>query len=160
MTGNTSYLQIDRKAKTITEAINTAPIFKKQGLVHARPAIPGEKITTILKTGAQETENIAKKNEVIVTNPSGEQYIISMERFLNRYEMTPEVGKFSAKGFCRAILNPFGKPIEIMASWGTPQTGDENCLIADTCDASGQTTGEPYLIDGKAFAETYIQVAD
>jgi hypothetical protein len=45
-----------------------------------------------------------------------------------------------------------------MASWGSPQTGDERCLIADTCDASGKCDGEPYLITADAFAKTYRQV--
>ena len=54
----------------------------------------------------------------------------------------------------------FKIPIQIMASWGSPQTADQNCLIADTCDEQGKTSGEPYLIDGDVFAETYKQVGD
>ena len=50
------------------------------------------------------------------------------------------------------------KAPEIMASWGSPQTGDERCLIADTCDASGKCDGESYLINADAFAKTYKQV--
>jgi hypothetical protein len=47
-------------------------------------------------------------------------------------------------------------PIEIMASWGSPQTGGADCMIADTCDEDGSNMGgEPYLIDADAFAETY-----
>ncbi len=65
---------------------------------------------------------------------------------------------YVAKGYRRAIQNPFGKPIEIMASWGSPQTGDERCFIADTCNTSGKCDGEPYLIDADAFAKTYKQV--
>ena len=45
-----------------------------------------------------------------------------------------------------------------MASWGSPQTGDQRCLIADTCDATGKADGEPYLIDADAFAETYKKI--
>jgi hypothetical protein len=102
--------------------------------------------------------NKAGEGDWIMTNPGGEQYIISEKKFLGRYEATDESGVYSAKGYCRAITNPFGKPIEIMASWGSPQTGDERCLIADTCDASGKVDGEPYLIDADAFAKTYKQV--
>ena len=39
-----------------------------------------------------------------------------------------------------------------MAFWGSPQFGDENCMIADTCDETGNVTGEPYIIDSEAFA--------
>ncbi len=45
-----------------------------------------------------------------------------------------------------------------MASWGKPQTGGADCMIADTCDADGKIGGSPYLIDGEAFATTYQQV--
>jgi hypothetical protein len=111
---------------------------------------------TTLASGAQETTNTAKLNDWIMTNPSGEQYIISKEKFFGRYELIDKEGVFSAKGHCRAIRNPYDKPIEIMASWGTPQTGDENCLIADICDAQGENMGgEPYIIEDKAFTETY-----
>lgn len=148
----------DRKSQEIMNALKSAPIFKKQGHVNARPATAGEEITTTLKDGKKETVNKAGEGDWIVTNPSGEMYIISGKKFLGRYEATRKDGVYAAKGYCRAITNPFGRPIEIMASWGSPQTGDERCLIADTCDASGKVDGEPYLIDADAFAKTYKQV--
>ncbi len=148
--------KIDRKSPEIITALVKAPIFKKQGLVQARPATEGEVIVTKLASGAEETTNTAKVDDWIMTNPSGEQYIISKEKFFNRYESTDTDKTYQAKGYCRAIKNPFNKPIEIMASWGSPQTGDENCMIADTCDVDGTNMGgEPYLIESKAFAETY-----
>lgn len=152
------FKKIDRKASEILEALAQAPLFKKQGQVQARPAVPGEKITTTLASGAQETVNTANEGDWVMTNPSGEQYIISEKKFFGRYEATVEDGVYQAKGYCRAIKNPFGEPIEIMASWGVPQTGDENCMIADVSDAEGKLEGEPYLIEAAAFAETYKQV--
>ena len=152
------YQFVDRKSPEIMEALAKAPVYKKQGHVKARQATPGEAITTTLKDGTQETTNTAKEGDWIITNPSGEKYIISKAKFFSRYEATDTEGVYAAKGYCRAVRNPFGVPIEIMASWGSPQTGDGQCLIADTCDASGVCNGEPYLIDGNAFAETYVQV--
>ncbi|MDO8507815.1 MAG: PGDYG domain-containing protein [bacterium] len=149
---------VERKAPEIMSALAEAPVYKKQGSVLARPATPGEEIKTTLESGAEETVNTANEGDWIVTNPSGEQYIISEAKFLGRYEATDEDGTYTAKGFCRAITNPFGQPIEIMASWGSPQTGDERCMIADTCNADGECDGEPYLIDADAFTETYKQV--
>ena len=152
--------KIDRKAPEIMQALAEAPLFKKQGQVKARPAVPGEKVTTTLASGANETVNTANEGDWVMTNPSGEQYIISEKKFFGRYEATDEAGVYSAKGYCRAIKNPFGEPIEIMASWGEPQTGDENCMVADTCDENGENMGgEPYLIEAKAFEETYRQVS-
>ena len=150
-----SFTKVDRKAPEIMSALAEAPIFKKQGEVEAYPADLGQKVTTKLKSGLEETTNEAGVGDWRVTNPSGEEYIILGETFFNRYEETKEQGIYQAKGYCRAIKNPFGKPIEIMASWGKPQFGDENCMIADTCDAEGILDGEPYLIEDKAFAETY-----
>jgi len=149
---------VERKSSEIMNALAEAPVYKKQGRVEARPATPGEEITTTLEGGAKETVNKAGEGDWIVTNPGGEQYIISEKKFLGRYEATDEEGAYAAKGYCRAAQNPFGKSIEIMASWGSPQTGDERCLIADTCDANGKVDGEPYLIDADAFAKTYKQV--
>lgn len=146
---------VERKSLEILNALAKAPLYKKQGHVKARPAMPGEEIKTILDDGREETKNKAKNNDWIVTNPSGEQYIISKEKFLSRYEATNEDGVYEAKGYCRAIPNPFHKPIEIMASWGSLQKGDEHCFIADTCDANGRCDGEPYLIAADAFIKTY-----
>ena len=151
------FKKVDCKAPKIMGALENAPVFKKQGSVKARPAVEGEVVVTTLAGGSEETTNTAKANDWVMTNPSGEQYIISKEKFFSRYEATDEEGVYSAKGHCVAIKNPFGEPIEIMASWGSPHTGDERCLIADTCDASGKVDGEPYLIDADAFAKTYKQ---
>lgn len=155
--GEARFKKIDRKSPEIMSALAEAPIFKKQGQVRARPAVEGEQIVTILASGAKETSNIAKVGDWVVTNPSEEQYLVSGKKFSDKYESSGTEGVYQAKGYCRAIKNPFGEPIEIMTSWKSPQTGDENCLIADACDANGENmNGEPYLIDGKAFTETYV----
>lgn len=152
--------RIDLKSpEVMTEIRNSlmhARVYRKQGQVMARRAIHGEKIVTTLASGVKETENIAQEGDWIVTNPSGEQYVISSDKFIRRYKATGEDGVYLARGCCRAIRNPFGVPIEIMASWGELQTGDARCMIADTCDESGENMGgEPYLIDAEAFKETY-----
>lgn len=150
------FQKVDRKSPEIMEALANAQVYRKQGQVRAHRAEVGEQITTTLASGAKETVNTANEGDWIVTNPSGEQYIISQAKFESRYESTEENGVYRAKGHCRAIQNPFGNAIEIMASWGEPQTGDERCMIADTCDENGENMGgEPYLIDADAFAETY-----
>ena len=150
------FTQVDRKSPEIMSALATAQAFKKQGNVQGRPAVVGEKIATVLASGVTETNNTANEGDWIMTNPSGEQYIIAEAKFLGRYEATETEGVYQAKGYCRAVKNPFGKPVEIMASWGSPQTGDENCMFADVCDADGNNMGgEPYIIEANAFAETY-----
>jgi hypothetical protein len=151
-----NYTKIDRTSPEIMSALAEARVFHKQGVIRARKAIVGEVVITTLANGSFETSNPAAEGDWVVTNPSGEQYINTAQEFVKRYEPMDESGVFKAKGSIRAIQNPFGKPIEIMASWGSPQFGDANCFIADSCEADGSNiAGEPYLIDGAAFAETY-----
>ncbi len=148
--------KVDRKAPKIMAALAVAIIYKKQGTVRARRAVVGEKVTTTLSDSREETTNTARDGDYLVQNPTGERYLVDFDTFFKRYQMTTERGVYEARGYCRAIKNPFGHPIEIMASWGTTQTGDENCFIADTCDQHGsEMGGEPYLIDSLAFHKTY-----
>jgi len=149
-------LKIERKSSKIIGALASAPVFKKHGSVEARLARVDEQVTTILANGSKETVNTAKKGYWLVTNPSGESYLIPPEKFFACYEsLTNKNGIYQAKGYCRAIRNPFGEPIEIMASWGASQNGDKDCMIADVCDEEGKMEGEPYLIASGVFNETY-----
>ena len=152
------YLFVDRKSPSILESIASAPIFKKHGEVRAYRSTGEAVIETVMANGLKETVSTTKVGDWIVINPTGEKYIISEEKFLSRYDPTSKEHVYSAKGYCKAIKNPFGKDIEIMASWGSPQFGDENCWIAETCDSSGKMEGEPYLIEANAFEKTYKEI--
>ena len=153
-------LFIDRKAADLLEGLKTAQLCKKFGTVEARAATAGEKVKTTLADGTVEVEeNIANDGDWIVTNPGGESYIISGEKFHSRYEPVLDGnGVYAAKGYCRAMPNPFGVSIEILASWGSPQFGDKTCFIACVCDADGNIDDEPYLIGYAEFKDTYKPV--
>jgi len=114
----------------------------------------GEQITTIIGGREETVSRRAVEGDWVVTNPSGEQYLISAEKFASRYRSENGV-EWSARGSCRAIRNPHKVSISIMAQWGERQTGDADCMIADVCDDAGNCEGEPYLIAASAFAETY-----
>ncbi len=157
---DSSFVPVDRMAPEVKEALDAAPVFKKQGSVRARQAEAGEVVVTMLKNGQEETRNAANEGDFIVTNPDGEEYIVPGKKFNARYEVGAEDGVYLAKGFVRAATNPFGKPIEIMASWGEAQRGDERCLFADVCDEKGNRDGSPYIIAADEFARTYKQVED
>lgn len=150
-----NFKKIDCKSKEILDLIKNAPVYHKFCKVEARKSILGEKIITILADGRKETENIAKEGDWVVTNPDGEEYILSEKKFLSRDTSTNKDGVFIARGFCKAVKNPYSEPIEIMDSWGSVQRGGSWCFIADTCDVNGITNGEPYLIDELAFNDTY-----
>lgn len=151
---------IDRKSPDLMDKLANARLYKKIGVVHARPAVAGEMIVTFIN-GIEETTNTANEGDVVVTGAAGEQYIIGGDKFRSRY--TPIASAedingnlaYQASGHCRAIRNPFGGPVEILASWGEAQYGDENCYFADACDAEGNGDLEPYIIEGKAFEDTY-----
>lgn len=160
--GTDNTLEVDRHDPKIVKALTIAPIYKKQGEVRAMIAQGGEVVITKLADGFIETKNTANSGDAIITNPSGEQYIINAEKFEKRYEQKvgedgePEEGVFTAKGYCKAIDNPFGSSITMRASWGEMQNGAKDVIIADTYDKdTGKMDGEPYIIDRAKFIQTY-----
>ena len=154
------YKEVDRHDPIITEGIEKAPTYKKKGEVRAQLATGGETIKTILANGTKETTNTAKVGDYIITNPGGERYIVKPEKFNKRYgPKEGEDGVYEAKGYCKAITNPYGEDVEIMASWGETETGNSECMFADTYDPETNTLGgEPYIIEKAAFEQTYAKV--
>lgn len=153
-------VEVDRHDEKILTGLETAPVYRKQGEVKAVIAQGGEIVITKLADGSTETKNTAKTGDAIITNPGGEQYIIDEVKFNKRYEAKPgEEGVYLAKGHCKAISNPWGQPITMMASWGEMQNGQADCKIADTFDIQTQAFGgEPYIIGLKEFNQTYKPV--
>ncbi len=159
---NEEFLKLtDEDILEIMQKLSTAPVYRKQGTVNARLAKRGERIMTRLEDGFSETTNTANAGDWVVTNPTGESYIVALADFEKRYEPTDELGLFRSKGHCRAISSPFGKNITLMAPWGEEQSGKADCMIVVTCDAAGQNmSGTPYIIAGKEFGETYQSVSN
>ena len=114
-------------------------------------------MNTVLADGTKETSNVAEPGDVIVTGVGGERWVVKPETFQARYVLKRS-GKaiYIARGQIVAFQNPFGRPICMMAPWGEMQYGSEDCMIADVVDpATQQSAGEPYLIAGEEFAQTY-----
>lgn len=159
------YLELDLNSPAMTELFAKAEIFylaeagkySKKGEVHARAAVPGEEITTVLEDGTVETVNTAEENQVVIINPGGEQYIIDGEKFMQRYESTEETNVFKAKGAVRAFRNQTGRPIQIMAPWEQPQLGDEQCMLATPFNPEqpDEISSDRYIIGAEEFDETY-----
>ena len=158
MSDNKQPLFIDRKDNLLINLIALAPMYKKQVAVSARLVDSPEVVHTVLADGNKETENFAVFGDWVVTNPTGEQYVIKSSVFFNRYEPTEVPGVYLAKGYCRAVVNPYGEKIKITPSWGGEQVGDWQCFIADSCDYCGICDGEPYIIDSQSFNATYAPV--
>ncbi len=149
------YKAVNRHATEIIEGLAAAPLYRKFGYVHARYAKPGEKVTTILSDGFTETTNLTRRGDWVVINPSGETLVVPGDKFRLRYEKIEEGGVYAAKGFIKAIRNPFGVAIEIQSAWGFPEKGAADCYIADGMSEDGQPLGEPYIIAGNIFEMTY-----
>lgn len=152
-----AYEKLDLSTEEYTSKLAEAPVFAKKAEVSASIAHGGEVIETVLADGTIETTNTANPGDAIITNPGGEQYIIPAETFNKRYEATADEGVFRAKGMARAFKNDTGAPIEIMAPWGEPQYGDENCMIATVFDPDNPSEigSDRYIIGADEFAETY-----
>ncbi len=152
-----SIIEVERHAPEIQEGLEDAPIYRKQGEVRAEIAKGGEEIVTVLSDGTTETRNVAQPGDAIITNPGGERYIIAGTKFTKRYEAKEgEEGVYIAKGHCKAITNPWGSPITMLASWGEMQNGSSDCMIADTYEpTTGEMGGEPYIIGKAEFDSTY-----
>lgn len=150
-------LELDLSTQEITDALAQAPVYAKTAMVKARTAAAGEVVVTTLADGSQETTNTANDGDIIVTNPGGEEYILKPDSFAKRYEVTEEDGVFRAKGLARAIANPTGGDIKIMAPWGEEQFGDAQCMVATIYDpAQPEVIGDGrYLIGGEEFVATY-----
>src|SRR4030043_1378065 len=156
----TIFKEVNRHDPIIMEGLKSAPIFRKQGEVLAIIASGGEEILTKLTDGMIETKNTASKGDAIITNPGGEQYIIKREKLEQRYERKKgQKNIYIPKGHCKAIDNPFGISITILASWGEMQNGMADCKIADIYDSqTKKLDGEPYIIARKEFEQTYKQI--
>lgn len=149
--------RLDLSTPAWSNTLAQAPVFVKSATVAARPARPGEVVTTTLADGTVETSNAAEEGDVLVTNPGGESYLVKGDVFRSRYRATQTPGVFQARGMVRAVRNPTGGPVTITAPWGEDMTGDENCWIVEAVNAaepSARTT-DRYVIGGREFADTY-----
>lgn len=147
---NTKNKYFNTMNNSITNMLNSAPTYKKKATVTMRVAKKGEKLETQLKNGQIETTRILDGGECIVKNPDGEEYAMSKDKFLSRYR--DNNGVWEATGEIKAIKNPTGKNITIIAPWGEEQHGDKNCYIAHTLD----DPNDRYIIGHDEFHNTYV----
>lgn len=149
---------LDLSEKVWTELLAAAPVYAnvygKNVIVHMRPAIPGERIETILADGTLETVNMAGENQVVITNPGGEQYILDAAKAARRYAPTDEPGMHRARGMVRALTNLTGYSVAIRAPWGAFQCQGPDCKIAALFDPEEPDTvdDDRYFIGAAEFA--------
>lgn len=159
--GAPSVRQVDLKSPEMTERFLAAPVFQKKAIVTVDTAKGGEEITTFRPDGSVETVNIAKPADKIITNPPrdgrpGERYITTAENLSKRYDDIGG-GRYRAKGVLRAVRNPYGQDVEIVAPWGERMSGEPDCWFVAQVDPAHPDvlTADRYIIFPKAFADDF-----
>ncbi len=135
-------------------------VYKKYAGVKARPGVAGEKIATILRDGHPEVDpqhpEVVSAGDWVVTNPSGEQYKISGEKFQKRYDVKAGPDK---DGIYRPIASPIvamqiHEDITIYVPWG-----ENGALIPQNLRAGSYLNvtdvNDIYGIAENEFYETY-----
>jgi hypothetical protein len=145
---------IDLHSGDFNERFLDASIWQKKAIVEARQVKEIEHLDTVLANGFLETTREVPAGHWIITNPGGEEYAVSDEKFQSRYVSIGN-GKFQAKGRIRAYPNPTGKNVEITAPWGEQQFGDSMCYFASAISENLEPTADRYIIGYDEFAETY-----
>lgn len=135
-------------------AIETGRVkkYKKVGSVKARRATKGEHVKTIIN-GKLETQNSAKDGDWVVTGPAGEEYIISGDKFSDRYRESDKKGEFIPTGVCWAFEWK-GKTLAFIAEWGERMICNRGDFLASI---SSEGT-KPYRIERDVFHKTYKEV--
>ena len=134
---------------------SAAPLFRKSATLKKssveRATAAREVVTTI--AGAEETKNIAKPGDAIVTGPGGERYVIAGEKFADLYDDDPaDPTRFVSKNRVRAI--ELVQNTEMVAPWGETQRAKSGGYVVQ----SAASPGDVYLVEGAAFQETYAPV--
>lgn len=132
--------------------------YRKVAKVNAVRGQLGQKVITKMKNGLDETENFVKINsetgevDWIVTNPSGEQYIVSHSTFKEKYELVADENGFhKAKGgIVKAVQ--IDESIAFLAPWGAEmKIAKGGFLVVSNFD-------DIYGIQLDEFNETYEEV--
>ena len=132
--------------------------YQKSGEITARIGKIGEEIVTIMANGLEETKNVVTADENgnsgwVVTNSTGEKYIVSDSVFRNKYEKI----KGTEDRF-KPVWNPItatqiNENISFNAPWGETQN-----LIAGGYLVFNKGFDDVYGIQQEEFDETYEKI--
>jgi len=129
--------------------------IKKQFTLLARPAKVGEKIETTVN-GVKETQNTAKVNDYVITGIKGEQYIISKDVLVKRYDIETIDHPRNEYDYVNITTKPVvidcsicEEDMTFTASWGED-------MVANTGDFLVYEDGKlSYRIEREVFLNTY-----
>lgn len=145
---NIDFRRIENIKKYLTEGLKSGKFqsktYQKSGEITARVGKIGEEIFTVMANGLQETKNTVTADEKgcpgwVVTNSTGEQFIVSDSVFKKKYERISET---------EDRFKPIWKPI-------TAVQIDENiCFVAHWGEVQNIVSGG-YLVFNKEYDDIY-----
>jgi hypothetical protein len=129
-----------------------APIYRKTATLkksQVKIAARRQEVVTMVN-GIEETRNIARAGDHIVTGQHGERYVLKPAKFKALYELErSRPARYRAKTRVRALT--LEENTEMMAPWGEKQRARKGGAVV-------QRVGRPadvYLIERRIFGETY-----
>lgn len=138
--------QIIKSDSIIYKASKTATVTAVQGKL-------GEHITTVMKDGHKETDNIVKKDRLtgqldwIITNPDGERYVMPDAIFKQKYKLiTKNIYKRKRNN---VIVLQIKENISFITCWGKEMKIKKNGFLVIS------SSRDIYGIQEKEFYNTY-----
>lgn len=128
--------------------------YYKFARIKARQGFVGEEVVTIMKDGLVETKNVVTADETgeagwIVTNPSGEEYIVPNKTFMKKYELdekNPELYKPKGEPILAVQIN---EDVSFVAHWGEEMNIKSGGFLVCSNE------NDIYGIQKEEFFETY-----
>ena len=130
--------------------------YQKQGTAQIRKGKVGETVVTTID-GEDETKKTVKDGDVVVKGPKNELYVISSEKFKNRYEytakeLTDEFQEYVATGKILAYEHT-GDQFSFIASWDEEMICKNGDYLASP--SLDLPPPEVYRIERSIFDKTY-----
>jgi hypothetical protein len=163
MTENTPTFEVENKAVDIfkrADKDNALLKYKKSGVIQVKEVTPGTEIQTIIN-GQLETKNIAQEGDFLVTNSTGEVYLLSTSKLNDRYtflgksEYGPDVELWTARGIAWAIQYTGDESFTFKAPWNEDMLCNPGDFIVSP--VRGQYT-DVYRIEQSIMDVTYKQI--
>lgn len=159
---NMNFRKIENIKEYLVEGLKSrrfqSKTYQKSGEITARVGKIGEEIVTIMANGLEETKNIVTTDENgnpgwVVTNNTGEQYIVSDSVFRSKYKKIE-----GTEDRFKPIWNPItaariDENICFNAPWGETQN-----LIAGGYLVFNKGFDDIYGIQQEEFDETYEKI--
>lgn len=143
---------------SLKEEGKEAYAYKKFAKVQAVRGVVGQEVITTMKNGLVETKNVVSTDEktglpdYIVTNPSGEQYLVKDSTFNKKYEIEDkENNVFRAKGGIQVFMQ-IDEDVTFVAPWGEEMTIKKGGYLNIT------NPTDIYGVQEDEFNETYAEV--